>query len=60
MDDCYIYWDKDVKEEVINKICADIVKDEKLLPYSETDRKKLAELAREWLEENVGERLEYK
>lgn len=59
MDDCYIYWDKDVKEEVINKICADIVKDEKLLPYSETDRKKLAELAREWLEENVGERLEY-
>jgi len=56
----YLYWDKDVKEEVINKICADIIKDEKRLPYSQNERELLAEKAREWLDENVKESLEYK
>lgn len=57
--DEYIYWDKDVKKDVINKICAAIVKDEKRLPYSQSDRELLAEKAREWLEENVKESLDY-
>ena len=60
IEDEYLYWDKDVKESVINKICADIVKDENRLPYSQTDRELLAEKARKWLEENVKESLEYK
>lgn len=57
--DDYIYWDKDVKKDVINKICADIIKDEKRLPYSQSDRELLAEKAREWLNENVKETLDY-
>ena len=60
IEDEYLYWDKDVKDSVINKICADIVKDEKRLPHSQTDRELLAEKAREWLEENVKESLDYK
>lgn len=60
IEDEYLYWDKETKEEVINKICASIAKDEKNLPYSQSDRELLAEKAREWLEENVSERLEYK
>lgn len=60
IEDEYLYWDKDVKEEVINKICADIIEDERRLPYSQNERELLAEKAREWLEENVKESLEYK
>lgn len=60
IEDEYLYWDKETKEEVINKICASIAKDEKNLPYSQSDRELLAEKARERLEENVSERLEYK
>lgn len=60
IDNEYLYWDKDVKESVISKICADIVKDEKRLPYSQNERELLAENAREWLEENVKESLDYK
>lgn len=59
IEDEYLYWDKDVKESVINKICADIVKDEKRLPYSQSERELLAEKAREWLNENVKESLDY-
>nr|DAQ82439.1 MAG TPA: hypothetical protein [Caudoviricetes sp.] len=60
IDDCYLFWDKDVKESVINKICADIAKDENNLPYSQSERELLAEKAREWLNENVKESLNYK
>ena len=59
IEDEYLYWDKDVKESVINKICADIVKDEKNLPYSQSERELLVEKAREWLNENVKESLDY-
>nr|DAV37595.1 MAG TPA: hypothetical protein [Caudoviricetes sp.] len=59
IEDEYLYWDKDVKEEVIKKICADIVKDENRLPYSQSERELLAEKAREWLNENVKESLPY-
>ena len=59
IDDEYPYWDKETKEDVINKICADIVKDENRLPYSQSDRELLAEKAREWLQENVKESLDY-
>ena len=60
IEDEYLYWDKEVKESVISKICAAIAKDEKNLPYSQSDRELLAEKAREWLNENVKESLEYK
>ena len=59
IEDEYLYWDKDVKESVINKICADIAKDENFLPYSQSERELLAEKAREWLNENVKESLDH-
>jgi hypothetical protein len=59
IDDYYLYWDSEEKEKVINKICADIVKDEKNLSYSQSERELLAEKAREWLNENVKESLPY-
>lgn len=59
IDNYYLYWDKEVKETVINKICAGIVNDEKNLPYSQNARELLAEKAREWLNENVKESLDY-
>lgn len=59
IEDEYLYWDKDIKESVINKICVDIIKDENRLPYSQSERELLAEKAREWLNENVKESLDY-
>nr|DAI07004.1 MAG TPA: hypothetical protein [Caudoviricetes sp.] len=59
IDDCYLEWNGEVKEDIIAKICKDIVKDsEEELPYSESDRAQLANLARKWLEENLGETLD--
>nr|DAQ41162.1 MAG TPA: hypothetical protein [Caudoviricetes sp.] len=59
IDDCYLEWNSNVKEDIIAKICKDIAEDstEKLL-YSESDRVQLANLARKWLEENLGETLD--
>ena len=59
INDYYLYWDSEEKEKVINKICADIVNDEKRLPYSQNERELLAEKAKEWLNENVDDRLKY-
>lgn len=48
-----------LKEDIIAKICKDIAEDSaEELPYSESDRAQLAEMARKWLEENLGETLE--
>lgn len=58
IDDCYIEWNGDVKKDIINRICKDIKRDsENELPYSESDRGQLAEMARKWLEGNLGETL---
>lgn len=59
IEDNYQEWNDNVKKDIINRICKDIEQDsEEELPYSESDRVQLAEMARKWLEENLGETLE--
>ena len=59
IEDNYQEWNGEVKEDIIAKICNDIEKDSgQELPYSESDRVQLAEMARKWLEENLGETLD--
>lgn len=58
IEDNYQEWNGDVKKDIINRICKDIEQDSgKELPYSESDRVQLAEMARKWLEENLDETL---